>query len=79
MSLGQKQVKSQVLTDLERELESAGLKPGTPIYEREYRSRKVHICKEAKAVSSCWDCSYFDHCELIKSHLKDMYKVDESK
>lgn len=68
---------SQVLTDLERELEASGLKPGTPTYDKEYRFRKVLLCKEAKSVSSCWECNYFDHCELIKGHLKDMYKVDE--
>lgn len=65
------------LKALQAELEAAGLKPGTAPYEKEYRSRKVELCKEMKAVSSCWDCNYFDYCELIKAHLRDLYKVDQ--
>lgn len=66
---------SRALKALHAELEASGLKPGTELFEKELRSRKVQMCKEAKAVSSCWDCDYFDHCDLIKSHLRDMYKV----
>jgi len=68
---------SKVLEALRRELEAAGLKPDTPAFDREFRSRKVQLCKEAKRVASCWDCVYFDHCELIKAHLRDLYKVGE--
>lgn len=68
---------SKALEALHRELEAAGLKPGTPAFEKEHRSRKVQLCKEARSISSCWDCNYFDHCELIKAHLRDLYKVDQ--
>lgn len=70
---------SRTLDALLRELEAAGLKPGTPKYDRELRARKVLMCKEQRAVASCWECSYFDHCELIKAHLCDLYGVDSSK
>lgn len=66
---------TRVLEHLRAELEAAGLKPGTPAFEREERSRRVKLCKEMKAVSSCWDCPYFDSCTLIKAHLRDLYKV----
>jgi len=67
---------SRVLEELKVELEAAGLKPGTPLYEKEFRFRKVQLCKGSKRVSSCWDCAYFDPCELIKSHLRDLYKAN---
>jgi hypothetical protein len=70
---------SKALEALHRELEAAGLKPGTPAFEKEYRSRKVRLCKEKRSVSSCWNCVYFDHCELVKAHLRDLYKVDQQK
>jgi hypothetical protein len=66
---------SRALKALRAELEAAGLKPGTPEFEREERSRRVVMCKEMKSQSTCWDCNYFDHCDLIKGHLRDMYKV----
>jgi len=70
---------SRVLDSLRVELEAAGLKPGTEPFEREFRSRKVQLCKETRRVTSCWDCDYFDHCELIKAHLRDLYKVEQKK
>jgi hypothetical protein len=60
------------------ELEAAGLKPGTPEFEKTERSRKVELCKQLKNVDSCWNCEYFDYCELIKAHLRDIYKVKKS-
>ena len=66
---------NRLLAHLRRELEAAGLKPGTLKFEREERARRVLICKEARSQPSCWDCSYFDHCELIKAHLRDLYRV----
>jgi len=68
---------SRVLDNLRVELEAAGLKPGSPPFEKEFRSRKVQLCKEAKRIGSCWDCDYFDHCELVKAHLRDLYKVEQ--
>lgn len=70
---------TRVLDSLRAELEAAGLKPGTEPFEREHRARKVQLCKEARCVASCWDCDYFDHCELIKAHLRDLYKVEQRK
>lgn len=70
---------SKALEALRRELEAAGLKPDTYPFERELRSRKVLLCKEAKRVSSCWDCDYFDYCELIKARLRDLYKAEPKK
>jgi len=63
------------LNRLRAELEAAGLKPGTPEFDKEERSRKVEMCKQMKQVDSCWNCEAFDHCELIKQHLRDIYKV----
>lgn len=68
---------SRALKALHRELEAAGLKPGTPPFDREERSRRVELCKEGKGVVSCYDCAYFDHCELIKAHLRDLYRVEQ--
>lgn len=67
---------SRRLAAMHRELEAAGLKPGTPKFEREERSRRVLMCKEAKSQPSCWECQYFDHCELIKAHLRDVHRVE---
>lgn len=60
------------LREIEKNLELEGLKPGTFIYEAELRRRKVEMCRALKQVESCWKCDYFDHCELIKLHLKDL-------
>lgn len=66
------------LDRLRADLEAAGLKPGSDEFEQDYRSQKVFLCKEQRSVSSCWDCNYFDHCELIKLHLRDLYRVNPS-
>ena len=63
---------TQMLKDIEKNLEIEGLKPGSFIYEAELRRRKVALCQQIKAVDSCWDCNYFDHCPLIKQHLVDL-------
>jgi len=68
---------NRALDALSKELEASGLKPGTPRFDKEYRSRKVILCKETRSADSCWDCIYFDHCELIKAHLRDMYKAPQ--
>jgi hypothetical protein len=65
------------LKQLRADLEAAGLKPGTPAFERVEREKKVEMCKQMKSVESCWDCQYFDHCELIKAHLRDIHKVKQ--
>lgn len=66
---------TKLLRELHAELESCGYKPGSHAFQAEERRRKVDICKQGKSLDSCWDCSYFDHCELLKAHLRDMYKV----
>jgi hypothetical protein len=63
------------LTRLRVELEAAGLVPGSPEFEKELRNRKVEVCKQLKSVDSCYNCDYFDHCELIKANLRDLYKA----
>lgn len=70
---------SRVLKALHGELESSGVKPGTTEYETELCARKVELCRQMRDVSSCWDCDYFDHCELIKAHLRDLYGVEKKK
>ena len=65
-------MKSRVLRVLEAELEGAGLKPGSKLYEQELRARKVELCKEFQQVDSCWNCKAFDGCSLVKQHLQDM-------
>lgn len=64
-----------VLQLLHSELEATGLKPGSKPFLKEERRRKVEMCRDQKNVQSCWDCGYFDSCELLKSHLRDVYKV----
>lgn len=70
---------NRILKKLHAELEAAGLKPETPEFDREERSRRVQMCRDAKAIASCWDCEYFDHCDLIKSHLRDVYGIKPEK
>lgn len=65
-------MKVQLLKQLESDLEGQGLKPGTPLFERAYRARKVDMCKELQRVASCWECQAFDHCALVKAHLVDL-------
>jgi hypothetical protein len=65
------------LKALRAELEAAGLKPDSPEFAKEERRRRVELCKQVKKVVSCWDCDYFDHCELIKAHLRDMYRAEQ--
>lgn len=68
---------SRLLKQLHERLEGAGLKPGSPAYEREERRERVDLCKQQKGVFSCHECAYFDHCELIKAHLRDMYSIEQ--
>jgi len=68
---------SRLLKQLHERLEGAGLVPGSPSYDRALRREKVELCKLQKNVDSCWDCQYFDHCELVKAHLRDKYSVPQ--
>lgn len=70
-------MESIVLTEIKRDLLAEGLKEGTPAFEREYRRRRVELCKEMRGVASCYNCAYFDYCELIKQHLRDMHGVSD--
>jgi hypothetical protein len=63
------------LRELHAELEACGLKPGSENFLKEERRRKVEMCRAAKRLESCWDCGHFDHCEILKGHLRDLYKV----
>lgn len=68
---------SRALKQLLAELEASGLKEGTKEFETVLRERKVEMCKQKRGVVSCYDCNYFDHCELIKAHLRDLHKVEQ--
>ena len=68
------------LEHLQHELEMAGYTPGTTPFEREFRRRKVSLCLERQGVSTCSSCPYFDHCELLKQHVRDLNEaVQEQK
>lgn len=60
------------LKQIELDLENEGYKPDTFPFKAEKRKRQVELCKATRAVESCWKCSVFDHCELVKHHLRDM-------
>jgi hypothetical protein len=64
---------SKELKQLRDNLEAAGFAPGSPAFEKEERRQKVELCKGRQSVASCWDCQYFDHCELIKAFLRDIH------
>jgi len=64
--------KHPLLKDLENELIAGGLTPGTPEFQFKYLERKVEICKEIRGQYSCFDCPYFEHCDLIKSYLTEL-------
>lgn len=66
---------SKQLREIRAELEVCGLKPGTKTYQVEERSRKVEVCRQMNGNATCYNCGYFDSCELIKSHLRDLYKL----
>lgn len=68
---------SKLMRELHAELEACGFKPGSTSYDKELRRRKVEICRENNAITSCWDCPKFDHCTLIKGHLRDLYAVKQ--
>lgn len=57
---------------VEEDLIREGLKPGTFPFDAELRQRKVELCKTRQGVGTCWECKYFDHCQLIKQHLVDL-------
>lgn len=67
--------KSKELELFHRSLEEAGYKPGTEAFDKMDRKERVARCKIYNSVDSCWDCPRFDHCELIKARLRDMYGV----
>ena len=60
------------IKQIERELEAEGFKPNTFPWEAEKRKRQVELCKTLRQVDSCWNCTAFDHCELVKHHLRDL-------
>lgn len=63
---------SKVLKQLNIDLEMEGYKPGSPRFDVELRRRKIDVCKNMRPVDSCWNCEAFDHCELLKTHLRDI-------
>lgn len=63
---------SERLKEIEENLRREGMEEGSFPYKAELRKRKVELCKTQKSVDSCWSCSYFDYCELVKEHLRDL-------
>ncbi len=60
------------IRQIEIGLENEGYEPGSFAFEAEKRKRQVGLCKMTREVASCWECKVFDHCELVKQHLRDL-------
>lgn len=63
---------SKILDDISIEVDSLGLKKGSPEYEKEVRARKVDKCKEMRNVNSCYQCTHYEYCSLVKEYLMDI-------
>jgi len=61
------------LEQLHLAVELEGYTPGTPQFETVLRQRKVEACKDMKGLSSCELCPAFEHCEVLRAHLRDMH------
>lgn len=68
---------SRALKQLYVDLKASGLVEGTNEFDTVLRERKVEMCKQMRSLASCWDCDYFDDCEMIKSYLRDLYNVEQ--
>lgn len=68
---------SNVLDELEWQVESSGYVPGTEEFARRLRAAKVRKCQELQRVAHCSSCRAFLDCELVKTHLRD-YTVGRS-
>lgn len=54
---------------LELALQAEGYQKGTPAFDAALLQRKVERCQEQRAVLSCRECGYFDHCDTAKDFL----------
>ena len=61
-----------IIAALESSLEYEGYTPGTEIFEKKMRERKVEKCRELKRMAVCSECPVYDECTLIKQHLRDL-------
>lgn len=61
-----------IIAELERSLEYEGYQPGTEIFEKKMRERKVEKCRELKRMAVCSECPVYDECSLLKQHLRDL-------
>jgi hypothetical protein len=61
------------LKDLINEVEDLGLKPGTPVFDRELRKLKVIKCRELRGLDECApSCPANDECETYQSYRRDI-------
>lgn len=52
-------------------LELQGLVAGTPDFERAERKIKVELCREKRAVNTCFACDHYEHCTVVRAYLRD--------
>lgn len=62
---------SRTLEELKLQVELAGHSPGTPGFARALRSLQVEKCQELRGVVTCSSCSHYEHCELVREHMRD--------
>ena len=61
-----------IIAAMESSLEFEGYTPGSAVWEKKLRERKVEKCRELKRMAVCSECPVYDECTLIKQHLRDL-------
>ena len=52
------------------QMRNEGYVDGTPAFDYIFLKRKIEKCQELRSANDCRTCSYFDHCEMAKSYLR---------
>jgi hypothetical protein len=63
---------TEILANLRADVEGDGFEPGTEEFEREYRARKVPICRDLRGVETCYACPHQHDCTLLRDYMRDL-------
>ena len=64
------------LIEIHDQIYNEGYRPETAQYDFILRKRKVERCQEMRRITSCQACVAYDHCDLVKSHMRSLSEME---
>jgi hypothetical protein len=66
------------LMEILDQIHNEGYRPGTPQFDFILRKRKVERCQDMRRITACQTCNAYDHCELLKSYMRDLAEIQHA-